>query len=534
LTPSPPFGTLDVAPRNGAKGGAMSQSTRIDDCLSTRGSHLFVEECDTVELVERFGSPLFVYSEDQLRRNVRRFQRAFERGWPHGEVQVLPAAKANWISAVQRIIASEGCGCDVYSSGELSVALEAGFPPDLISVNGVPKSEEHVKRCVREGVRLTIDSVEEVDFVERAVRELGGDGRAARVRLRLKPTISGFVESSDFVAEGLAPTDIAALAYKGGLTFDDVVAVGRRLLAMDRVDVVGFHEHHGRHHRSTRYWAEQMKAYAREMGRVCRALGGYRPREIDIGGGFAVPRDPFNAVTDYTEPLQLAALYGLSTALHRLLPAQRYPVLSRLVDLLGSHPNDVPAPSIEDYAEVCTRTLREELPRNGIDPEGAVLQLEPGRSLHGDAGVHLSTVRAIKRITAPIRWNLVVVDTTEFWLTGGRYEHHLHEYLFANRTDAPRVEKADIIGRSCYGDRLMPVVPVPRLEVGDLVAMLDTGAYQEVSMSNFNALPRPPTVLVTGSQAEVIRRAETEADVRRRDVVPDRLRRGAAGDDERG
>jgi diaminopimelate decarboxylase len=54
--------------------------------------------------------------------------------------------------------------------------------------------------------------------------------------------------------------------------------------------------------------------------------------------------------------------------------------------------------------------------------------------------------------------------------------------------------------------------------------MLDTGAYQEVSMSNFNALPRPATVLVTGDQAEIVRRAETEEDVFRRDVVPERLK----------
>jgi diaminopimelate decarboxylase len=119
---------------------------------------------------------------------------------------------------------------------------------------------------------------------------------------------------------------------------------------------------------------------------------------------------------------------------------------------------------------------------------------------------------------------VIVVDTTEFWFTGGRYEHHLHDYVFANKVDAPPLEKADIIGRSCYGDRLYPFVPIPRVDVGDVLAMLDTGAYQEVSMSNFNAMPRPATVLVTGNRAEIIRRAETEEDVFRRDLIPERLR----------
>ena len=69
----------------------------------------------------------------------------------------------------------------------------------------------------------------------------------------------------------------------------------------------------------------------------------------------------------------------------------------------------------------------------------------------------------------------------------------------------------------------MPTIPIPEVEVGDIFAILDTGAYQEVSGSNFNATPRPATVLVTGDQAHIIRHAETEADVLSRDVVPAHL-----------
>jgi diaminopimelate decarboxylase len=363
--------------------------------------------------------------------------------------------------------------------------------------------------------------MEEVDFIEKAANETG---RVAKVRLRLKPAVSDFIDHSDFVPEGLVPTDIAALVYKGGLSFEDVVLLGRRILTMENVELVGFHEHHGRHHRSTRYWEAQMRAFAKELGLVCQSLGGYQPQEIDIGGGFAIPRDPFNAVTDYTEPVQLAALYSASKALNLLGSQNRYKVLSRLIDTLETRPNQTPAPTIEAYAEACTRTLREELPRNGIETKGLMLQIEPGRSMHGDTGIHLTTVMNIKRMREPIRWNLIIVDTTEFWFTGGRYEHHLHDYVFANKTDVEIVAKADIIGRSCYGDRLMPIVPVPHVEVGDILALLDTGAYQEVSMSNFNAIPRPATVLVSGDRAAVIRRAETQEDVFRRDVIPEHLR----------
>ena len=124
---------------------------RIDDCLSARDGRLVVEECDTLDLVREFGSPLFVFSEDQLRRNVRRFQAAFQAGWPDGPVVVMPAAKANWLPAIQRILASEGSGCDTYSAGELTMALNAGCSPHLISVNGVPKDEEHIRRSIQAG-----------------------------------------------------------------------------------------------------------------------------------------------------------------------------------------------------------------------------------------------------------------------------------------------------------------------------------------------------------------------------------------------
>ncbi len=81
----------------------MSGFTRLDDCLSKHDGHLFVENCDTIDLVRQFGSPIFVFSEDQIRRNVCAFQQAFQRGWPDGVVKVLPAAKANWALTVQRI-----------------------------------------------------------------------------------------------------------------------------------------------------------------------------------------------------------------------------------------------------------------------------------------------------------------------------------------------------------------------------------------------------------------------------------------------
>ncbi len=496
---------------------------KIDDCLSIRKGHLFMEECDTVNLVKEYGSPIFAVSEDQLRRNIRRYKRGFEAGWSDGPVKVMPTAKASWSHAIQKIIAEEGCGCDIYSPGELAVAIDSGFDPQYISVNGVPKDDDHIENAIKKGARITLDGIEEIDVVERAANKLN---MTARVRLRLRPTLSGFRKFSHFNPTGPVATDIAAMSYKGGMMYQQAIEIGKRIMKMKNVELVGFHEHHGRHHQSTRYWTEQMKSYAREMGYVCKALGGYQPREISIGGGFAGHRDPFNAETHYSEPYQLLALHGLSMLLKPFGSRIRYAAVRFIVNLMMEYvPNKKLAPAIEDYAEACTTALKKHLPKNGISTKGLMLQMEPGRSLHGDTAIHLTTVKNAKPMDRPLTWNKYIVDTTQFWFTGGIYEHHLHDYVVANRADEKRTEKADIVGRSCYGDRLLPFVRLPKnLKIGDLLALLDVGSYQEVSMSNFNAMPRPATVLVTGKSTNLIRRAETLEDVFSRDLMPGHLK----------
>ena len=152
------------------------------------------------------------------------------------------------------------------------------------------------------------------------------------------------------------------------------------------------------------------------------------------------------------------------------------------------------------------------------------LQVEPGRWLYGDTGVHLARVKVVKRQTKPIPYAWVLTDTTVFFLAGGVLEHNRHPFVVANRADAPATLRADLVGHSCYADQIVLGARLPEVEEGDVIALLETGAYQESSASNFNALPRPATVLVSGATAEIVKSAETTSDVYARDRVPDRLR----------
>ncbi len=154
----------------------------------------------------------------------------------------------------------------------------------------------------------------------------------------------------------------------------------------------------------------------------------------------------------------------------------------------------------------------------------ALAKAEPGRWLYGDTAVHLARVKVLKRQTEPYPYAWVLTDTTYFFLAGGKFDHNRYPYLVANRADAPRTVKADIVGHSCFEDILILGARVPEVEPGDVIAFLETGAYQEGSASNFNALPRPASVLVHGSEAELVKRAETLDDVWARDIVPERVR----------
>lgn len=214
---------------------------------------------------------------------------------------------------------------------------------------------------------------------------------------------------------------------------------------------------------------------------------------------------------------------ALDARLETFRPGARYWLMGKMLPMFGKSPNQKMAPTLEEYAQAAAGTLHRELNRLGVDTKGVRLQVEPGRCLYGNTGIHLTRVKKFKQQTDPMPWNWVLTDTTCFFMATSIIEYQLSHFIFANRTDDEPKYVADIVGHSCAGDRIIPIAKVPDVKAGDLVALLDMGAYQEVSASNFNALPRPATILVNGNTAEIIRRAETVEDVFRRDIIPERL-----------
>jgi diaminopimelate decarboxylase len=185
----------------------------------------------------------------------------------------------------------------------------------------------------------------------------------------------------------------------------------------------------------------------------------------------------------------------------------------------GADAGSAPAPG--EYLQAMTPPPAAGLRADGFAPEAVVLQIEPGRAIYGDAAAHLTTVRHVKRQAEPVERTWIETDTSEAFLADTVIESNAWT-IVGGAAEGPLVEAA-ITGISCGWDVLAPPAPrtVPR--PGALLAFLDTGAYQDACASNFNAMGRPATVLVSGREAHLIRRAETFEDLIARDVVPAHL-----------
>jgi len=456
---------------------------RLDECLSVRDGELFVEGCRAQDLAARFGTPIHVVSENQLRRNARRFAAAFGDRWP-GPVAILPSIKANPTLALRRILDEEGTGCDVFGPGELEAALRCETDPDLISLNGPMKDEALLERAVAAGVRITLDSLPELSRVRAVAQRLR---TPARVRLRHRPDLVGRDEPSEMSPQGLSVRG-ALDRYKAGIPTEELLGLDPQVVRDPLVEVTGVHFHVGRHSADPGVWETAAEQLVGLLAQLSDRWEGWRPRELDLGGGFPAPRDPF----------------GRLSSLRRDAPPT--------------------APAADAYAEALCGRLATGLGSVGIEPSAIRLEVEPGRGLYADAGLHLATVGNVKHQTAPTELTWIETNSSDAYLADVNLELAKWTCLPAVEVFDREMVVADITGRTCALDVIVPDASLRAVQAGEVIAFLDTGAYQDSAASNFNALPRPGTVLVTDDGAELIRRHESLDDVFARDLVPARLR----------
>ena len=360
-------------------------------------------------------------------------------------VDAAYAVKANPALAVVAFLGGLGLGADVASGGELATALRAGTPAERIVVTGPGKRDDELAAAVDAGVRaVTVESPGELERLDRIAAE-----HHRRVPVLLRASVG---EASSLERVRLVGDDGAG---KFGMDDADLRVAARAAASSPHLDLLGVHRFGASNILDAAFLAAHVSETV-EVGREVAAAAGVRLRLVDAGGGLGIPYDPHDDSLD---------LVGLGHHLDRLA---------------------------RSWAEAPdTRPMR--------------LLLEPGRFLVGPAGAYLARVLDRKR-----------VDETEVAILDGGVHHVLRPALVGQdhrvrvlgpRGRGPRAWPVTVAGPLCSGlDVFAAHAALPLPEPGDLVAVLDVGAYGFTeSMPLFLSHPIPAEVAIRDGRAELIR-----------------------------
>jgi diaminopimelate decarboxylase len=258
---------------------------------------LEVGGCDTIELALEFGTPAYVVAEDDIRARAQEFPAALRTH--HGDdFDVLFGSKAFPCTAVDRLLAEEGLGCDVASAGELHLALHAGFDPARIYLHGNAKGDDELAYARREGVgHIVIDALDEIERLERIVD--ADDGEAQGVLLRVRPGIKP--STHDFISTG-------QLDSKFGVPLDEAPGAIERVRGSSALNLRGLHMHIGSQIFELESFRQAIAALA--------PLGDFPV--YNLGGGLGV------AYTSTDEPPSIESYVEAKVgAVHELLGADK-------------------------------------------------------------------------------------------------------------------------------------------------------------------------------------------------------------------
>ena len=227
---------------------------------------LHIGGCDLLDLAAEFGTPLFVYDEQQLRDRCREAVAVFGEG-------VAYATKAFLCGAMARLAYEEGMHLDVATGGEMHVALHAGVPADHLVLHGNNKSLAELRMAIDAGVgRIVVDSFDELDRLDSLAAQTGA---APKVLLRLTPGIKA--ETHDYIATGHDDSKFGFTVSTGA-----AAAAIERARSSDSVELVGVHAHIGSQ-------VFVVSSFAKAAAVIAEVAAPYGLAEMSVGGGLGVP-----------------------------------------------------------------------------------------------------------------------------------------------------------------------------------------------------------------------------------------------------
>lgn len=423
------------------------------DMSTTTEGHLTVQGCDLVKIAEEFGTPLHVVDRDRLEKNYCGFLKSFRAHYPH--VEVGYSYKTNPLPGVLKELHQLGAMAEVISHFELWLALALDVPPSRIIYNGPGKTEESLSLAVSRNIRLiNIDGHGEIDLIDRLARE---QGRVQTVGIRVVTSVGW--------------SDQFGINIRSGAAMDAIWRIGKT----SSLSYQGLHIHLGTGIKNMETYAQAIREVMDFSVVVERKLG-MRTRYFDFGGGFGVPTvAPFSRLD-----IRLLA---------NKLPAWM--------------PRPSASPELGGYSRAVGSLFRQYQSPDQNDPP--MILLEPGRAVTSSAQSLLLKVIAIKPGEGGVE--TVILDGGRNLVMPPMWEHH--GIIVASKANKPRERYYNLYGPLCHpGDLLFRSKLLPQLEIGDVVAILDAGAYFIPNQMNFSN-PRPAVVMVQGGRPRVSRERES-------------------------
>lgn len=412
--------------------------------------HLTFAGKDTVEMAQRFGTPLMVMDEERIRAKMRIYRDGMQREMGAGSFPCY-ASKAFCCKSIYRIAAEEGIGIDVVSVGEILTAYDVGFPMEHAMFHGNNKTDADIESALDHGVGyFVVDNEDELTALSAACMRRGV---TQNILLRLTPGIDPHTHAK--ISTGQVDSKFGTAIETGQATL-----LVKKALSLDGVQLRGFHCHVGSQCFDSDVFLDAAGIMLTFIASV-KSKFDYEAELLNLGGGYGVRYVETDPSIDIEQNL------------HRV--GQEIDIICKGLAIKKPH-----------------------------------IIMEPGRSIVADAGITLYTCGSVKQI--PGYKNYVSIDGG--MADNPRYALYQSEYtvLNASHADAPTDLIATIAGRCCEsGDIIQENVAIAKPSRGDIIAVLVTGAYNYAMSSHYNRIPTPPVVMIgSGAERLIIRREQPE------------------------
>jgi diaminopimelate decarboxylase len=421
------------------------------------GGKLFCEKISVESLVKKFGTPLYVYSQQTLTDHFNRLDSALAALDP----TICYAMKANSNLAVIRTLANLGSGFDIVSAGELKRVIAAGGDPRKTVFAGVGKTEAEIEFALKKNIySFNVESEPELQRINKVAARLK---KIAPIAVRVNPNVDAGTH---------AKITTGTYENKFGIQFEQVEGVYARASKLKNLRLRGLQMHIGS--QLTQVTPYEL-AVKKVLPLVQKLAAKYNFEFFSVGGGLGIV---YNPALESGSPN-----WWKSAAAKKILTPESY--AKKLVPLLK--------------------------------PLGLKILLEPGRFIAGNAGILVTRVEHVKRTG---KKNFVIVDAAMNDLIRPAFYDSYHQIVPLKKKGGATIS-SDVVGPICEsGDYFCKDRPLPKVGEGDYLALLSAGAYGFVMASNYNARGFAAEILVKGNKSAVIRERQPVEDIWASEKIP--------------